>query len=119
MLFDKSIEDLKNMLPAIQKIECELAENEVCPKYELPIVIFAVGANGKAVMIDNPNHDKLEHGVEGMLRDEFNNLEFDKPPGVYCAQFNWVSLKDEWGGEYDCELVVNDMRLLWYYNKKE
>ena len=117
MLFDKTNEDLKNMLPAFQRIEYELAEKESCPEYESPVVIFAVGANGQAVMIDNPNSDKLGHGVEDMLQEEFDNLEFNKPPGVYSAQFTWFSPRDEYTGEYDCELVVNGMVKIWEYKK--
>lgn len=119
MLFDKSEDDLKKMMSTSEKIEYELNKNESSEDYESPVVIFAVGSKGKAIMIDNPNHNKLGHGVDDMLQDEFDyGLDFDKEPGVYYAQFNWLTTRDEMEGDYDCELIVNDMVCIWKYEKE-
>ena len=119
MLFNKSEDDLKKFQGPIQRIETEINKDPNAKKFELPIVIFAVGANGSCVLIDNPNSDKIGIGVDEMLKEEFDgDLEFDELPGVYSAEFNWLTIKDAYNGDYDCELIVNDMVCIWKYKKE-
>lgn len=119
MLFNKSDEDLKKMMSTFERMEYDLNKKESSNDYESPVVIFAVGSDGTAVMIDNPNHDRLGHGVEDMLQEEFDgSLYFNKEPGVYYAKFKWFTSKNEMEGDYDCELVVNDMVCIWKYEKE-
>ena len=119
MIFDKSKKELYDMLPGFQKMEIDLEETETNESYELPIVVFAVGGDGRGLLIEILNIDKIGHGVSDMVDEEFyeNDTEWNLKPGIYQAEFNWVTIKDEYNGDYDCELVVNNLQTIFDYEK--
>ena len=119
MIFDKSKKELYDMLPEFQKMEINLEETETKESYELPIVVFAVGGNGRGLLIEIINIDKIGHGISDMVDEEFleNDTEWSLKPGIYKAELDWLTIKDPYHGDYDCELVVNNLKTIFDYEE--